>query len=211
MENTTTATRTAPTGETSAPTMTRLAALRVINESTPDMPVVVTCAATSRELASIENRDNHFSVLDSMGLVGSIATGLALAVQDSEIPKVVGLEGDGSLLMNPNVLPTGGFLAPEKLLLVVLDNAAYGSTAGLPTYTSKVDLGALAEAAGWTVARADTEASLAAEFRRLTGVPGPAFLHVRIAPGNAADIPKLLVDPVTITHRFRNWLARKLC
>lgn len=59
------------------------------------------------ELASLENRYNHFYVLDSMGLVGSITTGLALAAKDSDLPKVIGIEGDGSLLVNPNVLPTG--------------------------------------------------------------------------------------------------------
>ena len=52
--------------------------------------------------------------------------------------------------MNPNVLPTGGYLAPDNLLLVLLDNQVYGSTAGLPTYANRVDLAGIAEASGWT-------------------------------------------------------------
>ena len=140
--------------------MRRIEALEILNEITAELPVVVTCAATSRELASVEDRDNHFYVLDSMGLVGSITTGIAMAVEESPVPKVIGIEGDGSLLMNPNVLPTGGYLAPSKLMLVLLDNNVYGSTAGLPTYANRLDLAAIAEASGWQVGRAD---DLAAE------------------------------------------------
>ncbi|WP_193071648.1 MULTISPECIES: thiamine pyrophosphate-dependent enzyme [unclassified Brevibacterium] len=190
--------------------MKRIEALEVLNELTAELPVVVTCAATSRELASLENRDNHFYVLDSMGLVGSITTGLALAAKDSDLPKVIGIEGDGSLLMNPNVLPTGGFLGPEKLLLIVLDNKVYGSTAGLPTYSSRVDLGAIAEAAGWTVGRAADELQLRTEFDRLLTTSGPTLLHASIEAGNAADIPKLLVDSVVLAHRFQGWLRPRL-
>lgn len=189
--------------------MRRIEALTQLNELTADLPVVVTCAATSRELASIEQRDNHFYVLDSMGLVGSIATGIAIAADETAFQKVIGIEGDGSLLMNPNVLPTGGYLGTEKLFIVLLDNRVYGSTAGLPTYADRIDLGALAEASGWTVGRADDEASLRSEFSRLLEVSGPTFLHVRIEAGNAADIAKLLIDPVTITNRFSAWFAAK--
>lgn len=190
--------------------MRRIEALAHLVELTADYPVVVTCAATSRELASIEDRDNHLYLLDSMGLVGSVATGLAMSVTDTPIAKVVGIEGDGSLLMNPNVLPTGGYLRPAALLLVLLDNQVYGSTAGLPTYSDRVDLAMIAEASGWVLGRADDESSLRAEFARLVTSEGPAFLHVRIEAGNAADIPKLLVDPVSITNRFTEWMQRRL-
>lgn len=190
--------------------MRRIEALAHLVELTEHDPLVVTCAATSRELASLADRDNHLYLLDSMGLVGSVATGLAIAVDGSDVRKVVGIEGDGSLLMNPNVLPTGGYLAPDRLLMVLLDNRVYGSTAGLPTYADRVDLGALAAASGWTVGTADDEASLRAEFARLVETPGPALLHVRIEAGNAADIAKLLVDPVSITLRFTAWLTARL-
>lgn len=191
-------------------TMRRIEALQHINELTADLPLIVTCAATSRELAAVEDRDNHFSVLDAMGLVGSITTGLAIAAAGSDISKVIGLEGDGSLLMNPNVLPTGGFIAPDNLFMILLDNQVYGSTAGIPTYADRVDLGAIAEACGWTVGRAEDEASFRSEFARLLETPGPVFLHTQIEAGNAADTPKLLVDPVTITNRFQNWFTSRM-
>lgn len=187
--------------------MKRIDALHVLSELTEGHPLVVTCAATSRELASVKDTDNHLYLLDAMGMVGSVMTGIAWQAGES-MPKVVGIEGDGSLLMNPNVLATGGYLKPN-MLMVLLDNQVYGSTAGLPTYSSAVNLQKLAEAAGWETGRATDEESLRAEFARLLRISDkPAFLHVPIAAGNAADIPKLLIDPVQITHRFTSWLKQ---
>lgn len=191
--------------------MRRIEALEHLVDLTEHDPLVVTCAATSRELASVADRDNHLYLLDSMGLVGSVATGLAIAADGNDgVRKVIGIEGDGSLLMNPNVLPTGGYLAPSKLFMVLLDNRVYGSTAGLPTYADRVDLGAIAAASGWVTGVADDEASLRAEFARLVETDGPALLHVRIEAGNASDIAKLLVDPVAITLRFTAWMTARL-
>src|SRR3954454_1047782 len=190
--------------------MKRIEALEVLAELTDAHPVVVTCAATSRELASVKDSDNHLYLLDSMGLVGSVATGLAMALDDAPITTVVGIEGDGSLLMNPNVLPTGGFVRPSKLLLVLLDNGIYGSTGGLPTYASTIDLAALAAASGWRTAKASTHAELRHGFAELVEGDGPAFLHVTIAPGNATGVAKLLIDPVTIRDRFTRWLIERV-
>ncbi|MFD9891792.1 thiamine pyrophosphate-dependent enzyme [Amycolatopsis sp. NPDC059027] len=187
--------------------MRRIDALTVLAELTGRLPVVVTCAASSRELAAVADRPNHLYLLDSMGLAGSVATGLALALADSPVSKVVTIEGDGSLLMNPNVLPTGGYLAPHKLLLVLLDNGVYGATANLPTYADRVDLGAFAQAAGWTVSEARDRDELRAGFAAALVADGPVFLHVRIEPGNAAEVPKLLADPVVLARRFQDWLA----
>jgi thiamine pyrophosphate-dependent acetolactate synthase large subunit-like protein len=185
--------------------MKRIEALGVLADLTSRHPVVVTCAATSRELASVRDGDNHLYLLDAMGLAGSVATGLALSV-DPAAPKVVGIEGDGSLFMNPNVLPTGGYLAPGNLLLVLLDNGVYGSTGALPTYSSKIDLEQLAAAAGWATRSTDTTDGLRAAFGELLTETGPAFLYARIEEGNAEGIEKLLIDPVALTGRFTRWL-----
>jgi thiamine pyrophosphate-dependent acetolactate synthase large subunit-like protein len=185
--------------------MQRIEALTALADLTGRHPVVVTCAATSRELASVRDSDNHLYLLDAMGLAGSVAIGLALSL-DPAAPKVIGIEGDGSLLMNPNVLPTGGYLAPANLLLVLLDNGVYGSTGALPTYSSRIDLERLAAAAGWTTRAVDTTDGLRTAFADLLAVREPAFLYARIAPGNVQDLPKLLVDPVTLRDRFTRWL-----
>ncbi|WP_405138192.1 thiamine pyrophosphate-dependent enzyme [Nocardia sp. NBC_01388] len=190
--------------------MLRIEALRVIADCTAELPVVVTCAASSRELAAVADRPNHLYLLDSMGLAISAATGIALGITDTPVPKVVAIEGDGSLLMNPNVLPTGGFLRPAKLVTVLLDNAVYGATANLPTYADTIDLGLVAEATGWTVHRAADALELRAALVTALDSPGPVLVHTHIEVGNATNVPKLLEDPVIIGRRFQDWLRARI-
>ncbi|MFI9509604.1 thiamine pyrophosphate-dependent enzyme [Nocardia sp. NPDC052566] len=187
--------------------MKRIDALRIIADHTAELPVVVTCAASSRELAAVADRPNHLYLLDAMGLAGSVATGVALGIADTAVPKVVAVEGDGSLLMNPNVLATAGYLRPAKLLMVLLDNGVYGATGNLPTYGARIDLGDLAMAAGWTVRRAGDERELAQRLAAALTADGPTLLHTRIEVGNAPDVPKLLEHPLIIGRRFQDWLA----
>lgn len=185
--------------------MRRIEALEALAPRLVRNPVVVTCAATSRELAHVQDTANQLYLLDSMGLVGSVAAGLALARADRD-EKVVGIEGDGSLMMNPNVLFTDAALRPRNLLLVLLDNGVFGSTGNLPTYAGAIDIGDVAEALGHEVRRADDRDGMMRGLEQLLAVDGPGLLHVRTEPGNT-DVPKLLVDPVDIRTRFAGWLA----
>lgn len=185
--------------------MKRVDALRAILPAIEDVPVVVTCAATTRELAAIADRPNHLYLLDSMGLAVSVATGLAMGLESAPLPRVVALEGDGSLLMNLNALATLGFLAPAKLVVVLLDNGVYGSTADVPTYTRKLDFAEMARAVGASVAVASDPPGVVAAMAVAFREPGPHVIHVSLAPGNART-PLYLENPAAIAVRFSAWL-----
>lgn len=187
--------------------MKRIEALSTVVELTPDLPVVATCAATSRELAAVADRPNHLYLLDSMGLTSSVGTGLALAVEGSAVDRVIVLDGDGSLLMNLNALATASFLELPRLVIVCLDNGSYASTAGIESYASRLDLGAIAEGCGLQVLRADSDEGLRSALATVTTEDGPHFVHVRIAPGNEPGTPLLLMDPAVLADRFRSWLV----
>ena len=187
--------------------MKRIDALRTVVAATPTLPVVATCAATSRELAAVADRPNHLYLLDSMGLTTSVGTGLALAVADSAVSHVVVLDGDGSLLMNLNALATAGYLLPAKLVILLLDNASYASTAGLPTHSTRIDLAEIATACGLAVYHAEDQTSLNAVLGTVLAGPGPSYVHIRIEPGNTPGVPLLLVDPAVLAARFRAWLV----
>ena len=190
--------------------MQRIEALEILVDRTPEAPVVATCAATSRELANVADRENHLYLLDAMGLAISVGTGLALAVADSAVDRVYVVEGDGSLLMNLNAAATAGYLAPEKLVIVLLDNAVYASTGAIPTQATKVDLGAIAEASGLRVIRADDEESFTAALDRAETEHGPWFIHARISPENIPNAKLLLIDPVVHGNRFQRWLTERM-
>jgi sulfopyruvate decarboxylase subunit beta len=186
--------------------MNRIDAIKRVLEHYPLEPIVANCGATSRELASLEWSCHHLYILDSMGLASSVGIGLALALADSNFNRVVVLEGDGALLMNLNSLASFAYHKPEKLLLIVLDNAAYASTGGQPTYTTQLDLAALARAAELETFVATTDSEFQMCLEQASKKSGPIFLHVKIEAGNAPDIPLLLEDPAIIARDFARWL-----
>lgn len=191
--------------------MRRIEVLEAVCDRTADLPVVATCAATSRELAAVADRPNHLYLLDSMGLAGAVGIGVAMAVEDGPLGRVVVLEGDGGLLMSMNTLATIGYLRPAGLVMVLLDNGVYASTGDVPTYADpdsnyQVDLGAVAAACGLTVHRAADLESFGTALDATLRDDGPHLVHARIAPGNASGTPLLLEDPVVLGRRFRAWL-----
>jgi thiamine pyrophosphate-dependent acetolactate synthase large subunit-like protein len=190
--------------------MKRIEALQAIVDTTPDVPVIATCAATSRELASIEDRPNHLYLLDAMGLAISVGTGIAQAIKDTPITRAVVIEGDGSLLMNPGSAITAGYLAPENLVIILLDNGVYASTAAIPTQAVTIDLGRFAESVDHKVLRAETPEELTLALKQTLTQDGPWFIHTRTEPGNEPGTKLLLIDPVTHGNRFQNWLTPRL-
>ncbi len=184
----------------------RIEALGLISQQFPDDPVVFTCGATCREMAALERRDNHLLVVEAMGLVSPIVLGLSLGLEGDFNRKVVGVEGDGAMLTSLNALTTIGYLQPQNLLLIVLDNEQYASTGGQYTFTTRLDLAAIAADCGLRTWKAADLETLKQSMTEAVDTTGPGFIHMKIAPGNT-QVPLLLEDPVTLGDRFTRWLA----
>jgi thiamine pyrophosphate-dependent acetolactate synthase large subunit-like protein len=160
----------------------------------------------SRAGCAVRDRDECFYMIGSMGLAASIGLGLALAQPGR---RVLVLDGDGNLLMNPGALASIAAAAPPNLLHVCFDNGAHASTGGQPTISDRVRLEALARAAGYRSAeRVDSAPDLAASAPAFFAREGPAFLLVRIALGPSgppgARIPHA---PEAMTARVRQALG----
>ena len=184
----------------------RIEALRLISQEFPNDPVVFTCGATCREMVAVERRENHLYVVDSMGLVSSIVLGLSLGLEQDTRRRAVAVEGDGGMLMSLSALSTIGYLQPEKLLLIVLDNQRHASTGGQQTFTTRLDLAAIAASCGLRTWKAQDLEELKQAIAEAVATSGPGFIHMKIAPGNA-EAPLLLDDPVTLGDRFSRWLS----
>ena len=152
------------------------------------------------------DHDGCFYMIGSMGLASSIGLGLALARPER---RVVVLDGDGNVLMNPGALASIAAAAPANLLHVCFDNRAHASTGGQRTISDRVPLDGLARAAGYrAVERVGDAAALGAAVARLVAVPGPAFLHVRIALGPpGAPGVRIPHAPAAMTARLRRTLG----
>jgi thiamine pyrophosphate-dependent acetolactate synthase large subunit-like protein len=180
--------------------MKRIQALRAIDMAYADRPLVVTCGATARELASVGKRDNHLYLLDSMGAAGAVGLGLALADRGP----LAAIEGDGSLLMGCSVLPSIAYLQPRGFVLIVLDNHVHASADSFATQSERVSLAAMCRGAGLQTLESASDNVLADRLREARRASGsePVALVVEIEPGNEPEVALLLDDPVLIKDRF---------
>lgn len=167
-----------------------------------DKIVVSNIGIPSKELYAAANQDTNFYMLGSMGLATPIGIGLALGQKRRE---VIVLDGDGSLLMNPNGLGMAAQESPDNLTIIAFDNCAHGSTGNQPTYSCSMDLELLARVYG---IRNTTKASTVNELLDAlkSGGKGPRFIHVPVLAKNA-DVPNIGMSPVEIRKRFMSAIA----
>src|SRR3989475_12456406 len=95
---------------------------------------------------------------------------------------VVALEGDGSLLMCPNVLATVAAARPQNLTALLWVNRHYESSGGQALPAAPVDWIGLARALGLTLVEPVADvATLRAAFPRAREAPTPALLVLDVA------------------------------
>jgi thiamine pyrophosphate-dependent acetolactate synthase large subunit-like protein len=142
--------------------MKRYDCLKIVAEEMADALVICTVGGAAAEWNSIRPSDGNLRCR-TLGLVSSIAMGLALALPNR---RIVGIDGDGALLMNACGLATLAWQSPANLTLLLFDNGIYEASGLRPTATSAgADLIAMAEAAGvknacWAVSLEDYRAAL---------------------------------------------------
>lgn len=160
----------------------------------------------SRAGHAARDTERSFYMIGSMGLASSIGLGLALAEPGA---RVLVLDGDGNVLMNPGALASIAACAPKNLLHVCFDNGAHASTGAQRTISDRVRLDELARAAGYrSTLRVETPAALAAAVPGFLAAEGPAFLLVRIALGPpGAPGVRIPHTPEEMTARLRRALG----
>lgn len=154
----------------------------------------------SRQLFDCHDRNTNFYMLGSMGLVSSIALGLAIAQPHR---KVIAIDGDGNLLMSLGALTMIGGWQPKNLIHIVIDNEQYATTGGQPSLSAKVDLVHLALAAGYDSSSLSVSAF---EFSSLVHNAlrrhGTTFIVAKVVPD--VEIPaRVDRSPESIAERFK--------
>ena len=117
--------------------MNRREAIKMIFDKLDDEDIALfTTGMISREAFGIKDRGMNFYMIGSMGLLSSVALGIAL----NTTKKVFIFDGDGSALMDLGTMSMFGAVSPKNLVPIVLDNESYLSTGGQPTISSKMVL-----------------------------------------------------------------------
>ena len=183
--------------------MKRIDALKVLDEAFGNDPLVITCGATAREMASLSRKKTHLPLLDSMGLTTPVGLGVALG----HAGRVGVIDGDGSLLMGFSILPTLKAYAPKNLIVVVLDNGQHASADGMFSQANVVDIAGAAKGLGLWVAECDSAETMKAHIQARSSADSVSLIFVKIETGNTPNSPFYLADPAKLGSDFKEALA----
>ena len=174
--------------------MKRRDAIAKIMSAINDELVLCNIGFPSRELYDIDDRNENFYMIGSMGLVSSIGLGLALAKPNK---KIVIIDGDGSFLMNLGSVITTFAQNPSNLTWIVINNKAYGSTGNQETYAKNLNLKEMAKSVGIKNCYNYEEIDL----NEIINNNECNFICFNTEPGNS-PAPIIDLTPIEIKKRF---------
>jgi thiamine pyrophosphate-dependent acetolactate synthase large subunit-like protein len=191
--------------------MKRYDCLKIAAEEIGDALVITTVGGAAAEWNSIRPGDGSLRCR-TLGLVSSIAMGLALALPNR---RIIGLDGDGALMMNACGLPTLAWQSPANLTLLVFDNGIYEASGLRRTATSAgADLMAMARGAGLKHAG---WASNLEEFRQMLrdGFGRKALSMIGVKSESGAEyfktwqqLPAFQYNEVENLYRFMRYIEK---
>jgi len=184
---------------------TRTEVLQTIQQEASENSILVaTTGFTGRELYAIDDLDNQFYMVGSMGCASSFGLGLALARPDQ---KVICIDGDGALMMRMGSLTTNAYYGPSNLLHILLDNHAHESTGGQFTVASVVDFAQVAHHSGYRyTAYIEEEQQLKDEISKWFNQGQLSFYYIQTKLG----VPDQLGRPKTKPYEVKERLMRRL-
>jgi len=176
------------------------------NQIQPTDILLATTGYCGRELYAIEDCQNQFYMVGSMGCTSSLGLGIAL---NKPQHRVIVLDGDGAALMRLGALTTIGYERPKNLVHVLLDNQCHESTGGQSTVSHSIDFSAIASACGY-----EKFACLTTPEQLQTALSSPSeqltFLHVKIKPGIPKQLPRPTITPPEVAQRLRQFLLTQV-
>ena len=182
-----------------SPTRTRYQVIESLASIIDEEIVLSNIGVPSKELYAIHDRPLNFYMLGSMGLASAIGLGLAMA----QNRHVVVIDGDGSLLMNPNVLTQIAVQSPPNLSIIAVNNGTYGSTGNQETLACRsIDLELMARGHGFHyTAKVHTHEELLDAYNTLKDESGPVLIDAVVKPVNE-PVGDITLRPVDIKKRF---------
>lgn len=140
----------------------------------------------------------------TLGLVSSIAAGLAIALPQR---KVIAIDGDGAFLMNLCGLPTIALQSPGNLIHLLFDNEIYEASGGTATASRQSDAVTIALGAGYKHALwVRTPEEFRNEFVKAWKKSELTLIAVKVDPGQPKNLPPLRLDEIENKYRFIRYL-----
>ena len=158
----------------------------------------------AREWWAVRPSDGNLKTR-TLGLVSSIAAGLAIALPQR---KVIAIDGDGAFLMNLCGLPTIALQSPGNLIHLLVDNEVYEASGGTATASRMADAVALGPGRGLQARFMGQEPGRIsfAAFDQAWQRNELTLIAVKVEPGQPKDLPPLKLDEIENKYRFMRYL-----
>ena len=168
--------------------------------------IIATTGKCGRELFTLDDREQNFYMVGSMGSASAIGLGITCAQPDRP---VIVLDGDGAALMRLGTMATIGQQHPQNLTHVVLDNGAHDSTGGQPTGSEAIDFPNVALACRYAAAwQAGSLECFTKALEQARTIPGPTLVHLSIKGGSMKNLGRPTIAPHEVADRFRDFLGK---
>lgn len=183
----------------------RLEVLDVLQKkANKDTLLLATTGVTGRELFELEDLDNQFYMVGSMGCISSVGLGLALAKPDKNI---VVIDGDGSLLMRMGSMTSNAYYNPSNMFHLLLDNGLHESTGGQKTVSSNVDFLKIAEGTNYSnILEVKTLNDLENAIESWMSNQKLTFAYCKTEKGIKENLGRPTVTPVQVRERFMKYI-----
>lgn len=170
--------------------MERAEGIKAVLARVTDDLIVTNLGPATFDLAHLGDRPENFYTWGGMGLVSSIALGIAVKAPSK---RVIAFDGDGSLLMNLGSLATIARQSPTNLIHIVWDNQQWAETGGQPTHTaSGTDLSIIAKGAGIpNVAKTSNLEEFVTALEMALTSEGPSCIVAKITETGRSETPEI--------------------
>jgi thiamine pyrophosphate-dependent acetolactate synthase large subunit-like protein len=182
--------------------ITRKSALKTIIESAGSDTRFVSCLGrTSRDLYALtkEMRERCLYNMGAMGSILPITLGMAIAQEQTMF---IGIEGDGSILMNLGSLVTLKRYGKRNICLIILDNGIYESTGGQPSHPKDFQIENVCKAVGLRTYVAQEANDINLYFSSSTNIEVPSVLIIKTKAEEVSE--RISEHPKEIAVRFMN-------
>ncbi len=168
-----------------------------------DTIVLATTGKSGRELYEIDDADNNFYMVGSMGCISPLGVGLSLNCKK----KVIAIDGDGALLMRMGNIATNATYAPENFLHILIDNHMHDSTGGQATVSQNINFVAIAANAGYEQSvYIHSLKELETFIARWKEHPRPSFAAIKISAGTKENLGRPSIKPHEVKERLMHFV-----
>ena len=178
----------------------------VMNSVTNEMIFLATTGFTGRELYEIDDKENFFYMVGSMGCVSSLALGLAVAKPNL---KILVLDGDGAALMRLGNLATIGAYKPKNFYHLLFDNESHESTGSQPTVSSQIDFSQIAYGCGYGKVVSATKSNEVIEALLTQENNGPIFIHIKTDIEKNRNLPRPHIKPPEQLRQLQKYIEKQ--